>query len=363
MDRCQLYLAALVAAVVVGAGCARSEPAAPVSAPPVTESKPDPGPPEAGAPVQQPSPPVQPAAQVQEPAPAVTPPAFLQQILDAGWKLSSLKGLPPRERPAEDRGQQELIYEAGALRLYRDGPDRLYALVVDHTQPANQEFKSLTSGREFAVAHQGTYTAVLRIAPVSEATRAELASREWTQAELTTRFGEPTNRWHNHGIGTYTVTYLPQGLMFEEAETLTLVETPAEDLWRQAAGSLADGPNSIDELLDKGKPSPDGKFRAGYLEGGGYWSQWIVVRETGKSETLYHAQYFIEDYFWLDNRRLVYGEVQMGRPYLFHVIDVVAEQELDPVKVEDEVEEFGPAGGNEIWYTGQDGLRHSVTVP
>jgi hypothetical protein len=363
MDRCRVYLAALVAAAVVGAGCARSEPAAPVSAAPVTESNPDSGRPPSAAPVQQPTPPDQPAAPVQQPAPAVKPPAFLQQILDAGWRLSVLKGLPPRERPAEDKGQRELIYEGGALRLYRDGQDTLYALVVDHTHPAFQEFKSLTSGGSFTVAHQGKYTSVLRTAPISESMRTELASREWTQAELTARFGEPTSRVHNHGIGTYTVTYVPQGLVFEEAKTLKLSQTPAEDVWRQAAESLVYGPNNIDEILEKGKPSPDGRFRAGHLEGGGYWSQWIVVRETGKSETSYHAQYFIANYFWLDNRRVVYGEVQIGRPYLFHVIDVVAEKELDSITVDDEVKEFGPAVGNQIWYTGKDGLRHHLTLP
>lgn len=357
MDRRRVYVAALVAAAVLGAGCAGPEPAAPVSAPQVTESKPDP------APVQPPPPPVQPPAPVQDPAPAKKTPALLKQILDTGWKLSALKGLPPRERPAEDKGQRELIYEGGALRLYRDGPDSLYALVVDHTQPAYLEFERLTSGGNFVVAYQGKYTSVLRIAPVSESTMTELASREWTQDELTARFGEPTSKVHNHGIGTYSVAYVPQGLVFEEAEMLTLVQTPPEAIWRQTAESLVSMTKHIDEILAEGKPSPDGKFRAGYLQGGGYWSQFIVVRETGKSETSYHAQYFIEDYFWLDNRRLVYGEVQMGRPYLFRVIDVVAEKELDWVEVDDEVTEFGPAGENQIWYTGEDGSRHYVTVP
>lgn len=297
MDRFRVYLAALVVAAVVGAACSRSQPA----------------------------------------------PALLQQILETGWKLSALKGLPPRERPAEDQGAWELIYEGGALRLYRDGPDTLYALVVDRTQSAYQGFASLTGGDNSAVAHEGKYTSVLRTAPASETTRKELASREWTEAELTARFGEPTSRVHNHGIGTYTVTYVPQGLMFEEAERLNLVQISAEEIWRQSAESLVMVPTNIDEVLAEGKPSPDGKFRAGYLQGGGYWSQWIVVREAGKSETSYNSSYFIEDYFWLDNRRVVYGEVQMGQPYRFHVIDVVAEKKLEPVVVEDEVTEFGPA--------------------
>lgn len=332
MDKRRVFLAAMLAAAVLGAGCARPGPPAPVSAPQATESKPA--------------------------------PVFLQQILDTGWKLSALTGLPPRERPAEQKEQWELIYEGGALRLYRDGPDSLYALVVDHTQPAYQGFQSLTSGGNFVAAHRGKYTSVLRIAPVSESTMTELASREWTQEELTARFGEPTSKVHNHGIGTWSVTYVPQGLVFEEEEErLTLVQIPPEQIWRERAESLVYAPNHIDEILAEGKDSPDGRFRAAYLEGGGYWSQFIVVREIGRSETSYHAQYFIADYFWLDNRRLVYGEVQMGRPYRFHVIDVVAEKELDWVEVEDEVTEFGPAGENQIWYTGEDGSRQYVTVP
>lgn len=362
MDRGRIYLAVLVTAAIVGAGCDRSEPVAPVPPSRVAESKSDPAPPQSLSPVLHPATPAQPEAPAQQVTPAVKPPAFLQQILDTGWKLSALTGLPPRERPAEDEGQRELIYEGGAVRLYRDGKDSLYALVVDHTRPVYQEFKDLTSGGNFEAVHRGKYTSVLRTAPVSKSMRVELASMEWTQAELTAWFGEPTHRVHNHGIGTYDVTYVPQGLVFEEAKTLKLLQTPAEDVWRQEADSLVYGPNSIDEVLVKGKPSPDGQFQAGYLKGGGYWAQWIVVRETGKSETLYHAEYFIQDYFWLDNRRLVYGEVQMSANYVFHVIDVVTGKVLDSVKVHDEVKEFGTEG-NKIWYTGKDGARHQVTMP
>lgn len=179
------------------------------------------------------------------------------------------------------------------------------------------------------MARQGKYTSVLRVDPVSDSTRAELAARQWTRKELTARFGEPTSRSHNHGVGTYTVTYLPQGLRFEEAETLSLFKTPAAEIWRAAAEGLVSGRIYIDELIEQGKPSPDGRFRAAYLKGGGYWSQWIVVRETGKSEA----------------------------------IDVVSEQALDSVQVDGEVREFGPAGGNQIWYTGKDGARQYVTVP
>lgn len=299
---------------------------------------------------------------MQRTADAATLPALVQQLLTAGWKLSGLDGLPPPERPAEERGQAELVYQGGALRLHRDREDSIYALVVDHSHPDYQQFQMLENNADFLVAHQGKYTSLVRTTPVSQATREELASREWTRAELTALLGEPTSTVHNHGIGTYTVTYVPQGLMFEEAERLKLLNMPAEEIWQQHAKSLVSALTFIDETLENGKPSPDGMFRAGYLEGGGYWSQYIVVRETGKSEVFYHAEYFIQDYFWLDSRRLVYGEVQTTANYLFHVIDVVAETVTD-VEVSGPVKEFGPAGDDAIWYRDGDGRTHQVKVP
>lgn len=276
--------------------------------------------------------------------------------------MATRTGLPPRERPVEDNGQSELIYLAGGLRLYRFDQDSLYALVVDHTLPAYQEFKDLGNSAGFVVAHQGKYTSVVRTAAVDQSVRDELASRNWTEDELKARFGEPTHRMHNHGIGTFTVIYVPQGLEFEQADTLKLVKTSADEIWRNEATSHVSSPNYTDQLLTKGKPSPDGKFQAAYLKGGGYWSQWIVVRPVGRSEITYHANYFIEDYFWLDNRRLVYGEAQMSSNYLFHVIDAVAEKEVPSISVDDEVKQFGVEGG-QIWYIGKDGARHMVTVP
>lgn len=313
--------------------------------------------------ITKPEPAVQPEVPMQRPKLPSKSPAILQQIVDAGWKFSALKGLPSPDRPVDERGQRELILEGGALRLYRIGPDVLYALVVNHTQPSYQEFKALARNESFLVAHQGRYTSVLRIAPVSETTRAELASKEWTPQELEARLGKPTNRVHNHGIGSFTVTYVPQGLVFEEATTLKLDKAPAEDIWQRHAELLVNRFNKIDGILAHGKASPDGQFRAAHLNGGVYWSQWMVVRETGKSEMLFQAEYFIKDYFWLDSRRLVYAVVQPILSYEFHVIDAIAGKALGRVKVEDQVEEFGPIEGKAIWYTGKDGVRHQVNVP
>lgn len=364
MDRYRVYVVALATVVfVVTSGCARHAPVTPVSVPRVSDGTPDPVPTEVAVPTPQPITAGQPAIPEQETAPAISPPALLHRLLDASWKLPTVKGLPPRERPEMDEGQSELIYSGGALRLFRDDDDSLYALVVDHTHIDFQEFKNLTDGKNFSVEHQGKYTSVVRTAPLTTTVREELASKEWTQSELTVRIGEPTRRVHNHGIGTYTVTYVPQGLMFEESTTLRLHDIPAESIWKDEAKSLVSIQVSTDETLEQGKPSPDGKFRAGYVQGGGYWSQWLVVRETGQIEREYHAGYFIEDYFWLDNRRLIYAEAQVTLPYQFHIIDVVSGKYMDSVEVNEEVTKFGPGPGNKIWYVSKDGKGHEVAVP
>ncbi|MGE5674960.1 MAG: hypothetical protein ACM3XM_13975, partial [Mycobacterium leprae] len=360
-------LPALIAVAAVVVGCVQAKPAPPVQAPVVDTKSAILSTPSA-APDMQPTTQVQPETPMQTPAPApaptpaAMPPAFLQAIIASGWKLSALEHLPPRERPVGAQQSWEWVYEGGALRLYPDRPDSdsLLVLVVDHTKPAYQEFKDLVSSERFVAAHDGNYTAVLRIAPVSQATRAELAAKEWTADELQARLGGPTSRVHNHGVGNYTVTYVPQGLEFVEDTTLRLGKATAEQIWRQESESRASWPSYVDQILKKGRPSPDGKFVAAYFKGGGYWSQSILVRAEGKSEVEYHANYFIQDYFWLDNRRLVYRESDVNT---FCVIDVVAEKTLEPISVPGQVKAFGPNGNGGLWYADQDGVRHEVKVP
>lgn len=354
MDRQHFYLPALTAVVLALAGCAWPQLRAPTQeeapAPPAEE--------------EEPSTPAQEEESSTSPEETASLPPLLQQVLDADWDFTALGGLPPEERIEADCNSQESIYTGGALRLYQHS-GKLYALVVNHAQPAYQTFASLESGEGYFVAHHASYTAVLRTVPLTDRERSELASRSWTQAELTARLGEPTVRSHQHGIGTYMVTYVPEGLVFEEDDTLRLTETAPEQVWEQWATSLAAGPANTDIFLRNGKTSPDGRFQAAYVDGGGYWSQHILVREDGKGERCYPASYFIENYFWLDNRRLVYGEVQWlpNEPYAFRIVDVVAEQELEPLLVDDQVREFGPAGEGRIWYIDAAGARHEVAVP
>lgn len=348
MDRQHFCTSALTAVVLMLTGCAGPQPETPTR--PVQEEEPTT------------------AAGQKEPAPSyqetVSLPPRLQRVLDADWDLTALGEWPPEEHTAADCSSQELIYEGGALRLYQES-GKLYALVVNHAQPAYEAFASLDSGDGYFVAHHASYTAVLRTVPLTAGERSELASRPWTLAELTSRLGEATVRSHEHGVGSWVFTYVPEGLVFVEDDALRLTETTPEQVWEQWATALAAGPANTDIFLRKGKPSPDGRFQAAHVDGGGYWSQHVLVREDGKAERCYHASYFIENYFWLDNRRLVYGEVQLlpSEPYAFHIVDVVTEQELEPLLVDDQVREFGPAGEGRIWYIDASDVRHEVTVP
>gem|GEM_PF-4045358 len=363
MDRPHFCVRALVTAALVMTGCAGPQTGAPTQGEAPTPRAPEEelststDPEKASVPAQE----EEPTTSTPE---TVSPPPLLQRVLDADWNLAALGDMPPEEHTKADCNAQELIYDGGALRLYQER-GKLYGLVVNHAQPAYKAFASLDSGEGYFVAHHASYTAVLRTVPLTPGERSELASRPWTPAELAARLGEPTVRSHQHGLGTYMVAYVPEGLVFEEDDTLRLTETTPEQVWEQWATDLAAGPANTDIYLRNGKASPDGRFQAAHVDGGGYWSQRILVREEGKGARCYPASYFIENYFWLDNRRLLYGEVQLlpNEPYAFHIVDVVAEQELEPLLVDDQVRKFGPAGEGRIWYIDAFDVRHEVVVP
>jgi hypothetical protein len=312
-----------------------------------------------------PAPAPTPAPVVTTPVPAPGGTQLLDQLAAAGWRLDALT-LPAVEQRYQDQSGEnpdyrQLAYQGGALRLYvAPGGQDVFALVVDTADQNYAAFAQLQDGQGYRVYQDGNLVAVVRSNPADPS---KFTGRSWTLTDLQAQLGAPSYSYHLHGVGDYVYVYAPQGLVFQGTPGSAVPQdgtATAENVQRGLAKSLTGDLKLVAGALAKGKRSADGSATAGLMARGGYWDNWIVVKPAGKAEQRYQTGYFVQDYFWLDDHRIVYAE--MMNP-TFYVIDINTGSRAAGAKVEGEVQAFGVDTPGKVWYKGPDGARHEVAIP
>ncbi|MGE5675993.1 MAG: hypothetical protein ACM3XM_19315, partial [Mycobacterium leprae] len=354
------------------AGCTGRSPSDVQEATPVSEA------PKAPATAQAPT---EPTATVPEPiysvpaASVLAPADLLKQAEQAGWEMAKLRtALPPvegryQDTSVEDPDYIQYAYLGGALRLYVDsGDQRLLGFLVDTRFAPYAEAPSLAAGSQTAVVVVPPYVAVLHSHPATEAVVEQLKSRSWSKAELEQQLGQPSYRFHQHGVGSFMLTYLPEGLQFEGFDTYQLkMEIPYAaalprtfDLFAKSmARQLAD----VQKALASGKRSPDGRFRAGKLSMAGYWGDFLLVQEPGKAEQRYQLGYSLGNYEWLDDHTLIFCEMYLfGDDHPLYTINVLTGERKEAVRLTGFRDSFGVSAPGRIWYMTGDGQSHEAMI-
>ncbi|HWI65427.1 MAG TPA: hypothetical protein VNT75_26645 [Symbiobacteriaceae bacterium] len=378
-------VAAVVMVGIIALGCAKkapAPPAEPVHVPVINQKETVTAPAPAPEAKSQPPAPVQPEAKrtYPDPGPALNypsgPPAvakpaeFIPWVEQAGWNLKAVQALFPapegtyKDGSGEEPNWTSYAYDGGALRLFAGG-DGLFAVVVDTRRPGYQAFRDLKSAPGYQVEQLATYVVVMKLADAATQKKAD-ALRGSEKVNLTASapvIGKPSFSLHYHGVGSYGHYYVPTGLYFmayQETEAQATKDS-AQKVRKDVASWLVVDAAAFSEAPPLGRTAPGGKWWAGRLDRGGYWNNWIVVRTAGKAEQRYQAKYFIQDFHWLDDHRIVYGESPMGWNDALVVIDV---NTRTTQKVEAPGRnEFGVAGPGKIWFTDTKGARHEVAVP
>ncbi|HWI51203.1 MAG TPA: hypothetical protein VNT01_03560 [Symbiobacteriaceae bacterium] len=365
-----IRMAALFAVALMMVACSSRRAPVPPEAP-VQAPQAEPAPPAAPAPVPPALPPeVPPPALVYPSTPpaAGAPAAFVTRVDQAGWDLTKVQALLPsaeemyRNRSGEEPGYRQFAYDGGALRLFAAAKsDTVFAIVADAGRPGHEAFRQLKTQPGFLVLQGESYTTIVR---TTQAGLPEIPPAQ-SLAELERRLGPPTYQYHLHGVGSYVYMYVPEGLMFVGSPTQVKPGDKSGSALQEGVGAMvASDAKTFTVGAKSGRTSADGRWWAGKLALGGYWNNWIVVRTPGRAEQRYQASYFIQEFFWLDDHRLVYGEMQIGKEYAIHVIDAAAATHAE-IKVQPtgHLSAMGPAGAGKVWYMGDDGIRHEVTIP
>lgn len=316
-----------------------------------------------------------PAPAPADPAPAITYPAappvvadaagFLEQIQQAKWDLKAVQALLPpaegsyRNDSGEEPSYREHAYDGGALRLFEgQGKESLFAIVIDTGRPGYQAFRSLKAAPGVQLELFDRYVVIIRAAEGE--VPAALQAKKVNLEALKPTLGSPTFAYHLHGVGTIMYFFVPEGVQLngweQEAE---VVGKSGAELRRSVASMLAGDAAIFSRGPKVGRLSPDGKRWAGKLELGGYWNNWIVVRTAGQAEQRYQADYFIDDFIWLDDHRLMFLERNSGT---FRFIDANT-RSTKLVSLSAQVSRFGSAGGNKFWYEDDTGKVTEIAIP
>lgn len=283
---------------------------------------------------------------------------FIGQIQAAKWDVKALQALLPpaeasyRNNSGEEPSYREHAYDGGALRLFAgQGKESLFAVVVDTGRPGYAAYRDLKPASGMQVERFDRYVVIIRAAEgeAPPALQGEKVNLEALQPTL----GYPTFSYHLHGVGTMMYFYVREGVQLNGILTeAKMVGKSGAELRRSVASMVAgDAAYFSGGGPELGRLSPDGKRWAGKLALGGYWNNWIVVLSPGQAEQRYQADYFIEDYFWLDNDRVLFAESFSGN---FTVIDTKT-RETHPVRVSGNITKFGPVSANTFWYEDGDG--------
>lgn len=388
MARRRILVTGLLLPGAILAACS-GRPAAPVVQPvhvPQIRQQ-EPGAPGAGAE----APPAEPAAQAPaeapakapdraaapapvDPSPATTYPAtppvvadaakFIGQIQEAQWDLERLQVLlPPAEasyhnKSGEEPTYREYAYDGGALRLFEGaGKESLFAVLIDTGRPGYEAFRDMKPLPGMQVELLGPYVVIIRAAEgdAPPALKAKIVNIEALEPTI----GRPTFGYHLHGVGTYMYFYVPEGVQLHGSLTdAEVVGKSGADLRRSVAAMLVGDVDAFARGPKVGRTSPDGKRWAAKIAFGGYWNNWIIVRTPGQAEQRYQADYFIEDYLWLDDHRILFVESMSSA---FTVIDVNA-RSMRPVPVSGSISEFGPAGAGRFWYKDHEGKIRDIEI-
>lgn len=256
-------------------------------------------------------------------------------IEDVKWLLSE-PDATYQTTNGENSDYFEYAFNAGSLRIYASAYDgRVFGLFADLSK--YPWLKQASSSERDIVYKLKNYCIMVPRNPIEPDTFTMIKSRSLKVDTIEKIMGKPSYRAHIHGIGHYVVSYLPEGLCFiggpNMDSTFTLypylIDNP--DITDLAALTkfnysleYADYINNQNEMikefavqkieelmkaeraLEQGIVSPNKELTAGYLSDGGYWEQWIVIKDKNRPEVRVNAEYFIEDYKWLNNETLLY---------------------------------------------------------
>lgn len=323
------------------------------------------------------------------PAPDAPPegplPPLLAALMAAHWRLADLARLPAAEASyaAAPEGPDfvEHAYEGGSLRLYTDAAgSAAFALLVDSDDPRFADYRRLRSSAGYSVTVAAQYVVVCRAAPLDEAEFLSLrALRFATAGDLTGRLGPPSYVARTPTSTLYA--YLPEGLLFAGRGSLQLAAAESGDpappaatdqsyeAYRQQLGlrlaafaqrrawELA----RVADALDRGRPSPDGRGRAAYLDPGPPGVPWLLLQRPGRAEWRQPVPGGVVDYAWLDDGRLVYA-LQADAATLYSLNAASGLQRL-AARLEAPVAALGLAGPGHLWWQSGDGLRHELALP
>jgi hypothetical protein len=297
------------------------------------------------------------------------------------------------EKSGENKNYIEYSYDAGALRLYISPyTKKVLGILIDSSKPSYSKFQTQKSTAEFSCFHVTNLTFICYSEPVNSDTFNMLKQNSITLELLKKLLGDPSYQSHIHGVGATIYTYFPQGLSFitgaygeinlyplylnkslpdindneamyyfNQGLTYDDYKVMLNNMFSSFASDQVKYLAKISALLENGKKSPDASYTAAILENGGYWDNWILINREGKSELRERASYFISEFEWLDNQRLLYEDT-MGS---FTIVDVELGVQKEIYKLDEYSNDtkFEITQDKKVKYTDSSGKWQEFKIP